>query len=95
MPPMTPIAQSAIHAVRAKRLHQAVQALEAAMAQGQAVSQALLQVSGLLERGVDPFQIRTTHRDLPRLLEIARAIEAQEFAEPHPDARRPTRRMPV
>lgn len=93
--PMTPTAQAAIQAVRARRLQQAAQALEGALAEGRAVSQELLRVSGLLERGIDPRQIRTAHSDLPRLLETARAIEAQQFAEPHPDGRPPARRVPV
>ena len=92
---MTPDAQTAIHAVRMKRVRVAVQALEAALAEGRAVSQALLQVSGLLERGIDPREIRTAFSDLPRLLETARDSEAPQFADQARDPKRPARRLPV
>jgi hypothetical protein len=92
---MTPDAQAAIHAVRMKRIRVAMQALEDALAQGRAVSQELLLISGLLERGIDPRQIRTAFSDLPRLLETARAIEAQQLAEQERDPRRAARRVPV
>lgn len=92
---MTPSALAAIHAVRMKRLQQAALALEQALAEGRAVSQELLQVSGLLERGIDPRQIRTAHSDLPRLLETARAIEARQFADASPAAKSPVRRVSV
>lgn len=62
--PMTPSALAAIHAVRMKRLQQAALALEQTLAEGRAVSQELLRVSGLLKRGIDPRQIRTAHSDL-------------------------------
>lgn len=92
---MTPEAQTAIHAVRMKRIRTAVQALEGALAEGRAVSQELLLVSGLLERGIDPRQIRSTFSDLPRLLETARVIEAQQLAAQAQDPRRPARRVSV
>ena len=93
--PVIPDAQAAIHAVHMKRIGVAVRALEEALAKGRAVSQELLQISGLLERGIDPQQIRSTYSDLPRLLEAARAIEAQQLAAQEHDPRRPARRVQV
>jgi hypothetical protein len=92
---MKPSALSAIQAVRVKRLQKAVQDLEHALAEGQSVSEVLLQVSGLLERGIDPRAIRSTFTDLPRLLEIARSIEAQLEANSQGDTKPPVRRTPV
>lgn len=92
---MTPSAQEAIRAVRVKRLQQAVQALESALAEGRAVSEELLRVSGLLERGIDPQQVRCALGDVPRLLEAAREIEAQQAAAQPGDPRRASRRMRV
>lgn len=92
---MEPKTLAAIHAVRERRMRQAVQALEAALEEGHAVSQALLRVSGLLERGIDPRRIRCTAGDLPRLLSLARDVEARQVADQGADARRPSRRIPV
>ena len=55
----------------------------------------LLQVSGLLEPGIDPRQVRPTLSDLPRLLETARAIEAQQLAAQERDPKRAAWRVPV
>lgn len=85
---MSPDAHEAIHAVRLKRLRKAVQALEDALSEGRSVSVELLRVSGLLERGIDPRQIRSTMGDLPRLIEVARAIESQHDNAQRHDARR-------
>ena len=92
---MKPSALAAVQAVRMKRLHKAIQDLEQALAEGRAVSERLLQVSGLLERGIDPRTIRSTFADLPRLLEMARLIEAQEAAERQFDPKPSVGRTPV
>ena len=41
-----------------------------------------------VERGIDPRQIRSTMGDLPRLIEVARAIESQHDNAQRHDARR-------
>lgn len=92
---MDTAALAAIHAVRERRLREAVRALEAAMAEGRTVSRELLRVSGLLERGIDPQRIRCSAGDLQRLLSLARAIEAEELSAQGPDTTRAGRRLPV
>lgn len=92
---MTPDIQEAILAVRLKRLRKAAQALEEALQEGRAVRQELLQVSGLLERGIDPQQIRSTYSDLPRLIQTAQALEARLLGDQPPDPIRPPRRVEV
>jgi HPt (histidine-containing phosphotransfer) domain-containing protein len=81
--------------VRLKRLRKAAQALEEALGEGRAVSQELLQVSGLLERGIDPKKIRSTYSDLPRLIQTAQALEARFLADQPPDPIRSFRRVEV
>jgi hypothetical protein len=92
---MSPEAQEAIQSVRVRRIRQAAQALQQALEEGRAVSQELLRVSGVLERGIDPRQIRTTFGDLPRLLATAREIEAQQAHDQEQGPRGPSRRIPV
>lgn len=87
--------QAAIQAVRHLRLRRAVDALEAALRDGQATADLLLQASGLLERGVDPRQVRANSDDIERLLALTREIEAAGLQAEPADARRRSRRLQV
>lgn len=60
------------------RLRRQAQALQAALKVSEAVAEQLLQVSGVLERGVDPRKLRVQPQDLPELMALARRIEAEE-----------------
>lgn len=75
------------------RLQRAQDAGASAVQAGTAAAATLLQVSGVLERGIDPSRLNLSPADLPRLLELARAIEAEEaMLEPHEASRHTTRR---
>lgn len=88
--------QAAIHAVRMKRIRQAAQLLEQALSEGHDVSRELLELSGLLDRGIDPLAVRATGADIERLLAITRRLEAEGLdASPPPDARPAARRVQV
>lgn len=93
--PIKAEASAAIHAVRLKRLQEAMQAVDAALAEGRAVSAKLLEVSFLLERGIHPQRIKTTFADLPRLLETARALESQQLEIQASDPKMSSRHTPV
>ena len=88
---MTADAQAAIQELRLKRVRKAIAELEAAVREGHETSQRLLEVSRLLERGIDYRLIPVTPADLERLLEVARRIEAGADAQ---SPSRPSRRGP-
>lgn len=87
--------QLAIQNIRMRRTRKAADELRAALDEGRAVSEELLQASGLLERGIDPREIRVTAADIERLLETTRQIEAQTDAPAPADQHKPLRRRPL
>ena len=78
-----------------ERLERALHELQKAIAHGHQVSAELLEISGLLERGIVPARIKTAYGDVIKLMEIARAIEAELQQVKKPSPWRPSRRVPV
>lgn len=75
------------------RLRRAQAECRTALQVSEAVAAQLLEVSGVLERGVQPANIRATPQDVERLLPLAKAIEAEEaMLEPHEVAMHTPRR---
>jgi hypothetical protein len=81
------------------RIQDAVTIIRAALEEGRLVSQELEKWSVLLDRGIDISKIKVSYSDLPRLFEVASAIEAQTSINPSQskigNPWRPSRRLTV
>jgi hypothetical protein len=63
--------------IQAIRLKRTAQQTEELIAKGNALARELLEISGLVERGLDPRGLRLSPEQLALLLERAQAIEAE------------------
>jgi len=89
----------AAQAEQESRIQAAVTIIRAALEEGRVAGQELEKWSALMDRGINISKIKVSYADLPRLFEIASAIEAQQPINP-PRAKknnpwRPSRRLPV
>ena len=60
------------------RLKKQLAALQAQLEAGRLVSEQLLALSGLLDKGIDPRQIPASHEAIQDLLKLAEQLEVQE-----------------
>ena len=78
-----------------ERFEKALQQLQEAIAHGHEVGAELLEVSGLLQRGIDPANVKSVYSDVTRLMAVARAIEAELREVKKPSPWRPSQRVRV
>jgi len=63
--------------IQAIRLRRSTEELEGLLAKGDALAEELLRLSGLLEQGIDPREIKLTPQQLAELLELVKSTETE------------------